>query len=313
MASGLYPFTSFFQALLLLVFLVHCGKAPDEGKKAETGKGPNKPPIIKAAEIQPKAPKAEEDLGVAVRSSDPEGNPVELRFQWKINGEEVTDGTDDTLSAEFFQKGDEVECVIFPTDGMMEGKAFTTPPVEIANTLPVIYGMRFKSEVLSPGDEVEIDVKVQDPDDDPISIESEWYVNDQSAQEGGLRFSPANSKKKDRIFVKLSAHDGEGRGPWIKSRILTIQNRPPRIVTTPPSKWGKEEGFHYKVEAVDPDGDPVRVRIKGGLPPGMVWKEDALSLTWYPPEDAKGSFSVTIVAEDNDGGVSTQKITLNPS
>ncbi len=315
MPLTIHRLCALFQAILFLTLLAHCGKAQDEGERSKAGKGAdNKPPFIKSAKIQPSLATVKRDLGVIVQKSiDPDGDPVEYMFQWLIDGEEVQDGTDDILSKDLLQKGQEIQCIITPTDGKVEGEPFITKPVRITNSLPVIDKIEIKPEKLFPGDTAEVIVQAHDLDDDPISILYEWYLNDRSVLEGEMIFSLADTKKKDRLYVKISVEDEEGQGQTVQSKILTLQNRPPSIQSEPPTSWNTDDGFQYRVNAMDPDGDPVRVHVEGKLPPGMVWNKEARTLTWKPRVKVKGPFKFKIVAEDNDGGVSTQEFTLTLS
>jgi hypothetical protein len=303
------------QATLFLTLLAYCGKAQEEGEQSKAGKGPdNRPPVIKSAKIQPAFPTVKSDLGVIVQKSiDPDGNPIEYVFQWLINGEEVQNGTDDILSKDMLQKGQEIQCVIIPTDGEVEGEPFITKPVMVANSLPVIDKIEIKPEMLVPGEKAELHVQAHDLDDDPISILCEWFLNDQSVLEGEMSLSLADTKKKDRLYVRVSVEDEEGQGQSIQSKILTLQNRPPQIRSEPPAKWNTGDVFRYRVEAMDPDGDPVQVRVEGKMPSGMVWDRDSLILTWKPRENAIGPFKLQVIAEDNDGGVCKQEFTLTLS
>lgn len=300
-----------FVLFLPLVFLVHCGKGSEEAEEKQARGGQNRAPVIQDAEIIPQEPSVKMDLTVAIRSADPDGDSVAYRYQWMVNGDEVPNATDDTLSGRLFKRGDLVQCRIIPTDGRMWGGAFTTSPVEILNAVPMVDDIRYKDEVLLAGDVAEVEVEVSDPDDDSVSISYDWWVNKRSVQKNGPRFSLAECHKHDRIFVRVRASDAEGYGPWIQSKILMVQNCPPRILSVPPARWSKEKGFQYEVEAEDPDGDAFQVRVEGELPPGMSWDEEARTLTWRPGEDVVGSFAVKVIAEDDEGGVSIQELTLN--
>jgi hypothetical protein len=170
----------FMQAVVALGLLARCGLGPAEEKQLGAGKGPNRPPAIKFAEIQPAAPTVKDDLGVAVKSSDPDGDAVSYQFKWFINGQEVPEASRGALSRDLFRKGDEVQCLIVPADGHTEGKGFLTRAVRIVNSLPIVEGIEIKPDVLYPGEEAQVAVKARDLDEDPISISLDWCVNDQS-------------------------------------------------------------------------------------------------------------------------------------
>jgi hypothetical protein len=312
MFYGLLRAFPFIQAILIAFFLSHCGNGVQEDEQAEVSSGvSNRPPVIKSAAIRPDCPTVKQDLRAAVLVSDPDGDPLELQYQWIINGQEARGATEETLSRNRFQKGDEIQCAIVPYDELAEGKLVVTQPVKVVDAIPVIEDIRIEPEVLLPGGEARVVVKAHDEDGDALSYFCEWYVNDQLVQTDGETCSLENLRKKDRISVKISVSDGELQRQWVQSKIVAISNRPPQIISEPPSQWDTEEGFLYTVQVVDPDEDPIRIRIEGETPPGLLWDEETLTVTWKPTDDlAEGAYGLRVIAEDGDGGTCTQEFTL---
>jgi hypothetical protein len=292
---------------VIVIGLVACG-GPSE-KAERSGSEQNRPPAIKLATIQPTAPNAQNDLVVDVHASDPDGDALEYRYQWLVNGEERATG--ERLYAGRFRKGDEVECVIVPSDGQTEGEPYTTRAVKVVNSLPVVEAIGFEPETVYPGQEARVVVQTHDSDGDRVYVRCDWYVNDTCVLEDSETLPLKDVKKGDRLSVRVNASDDEAQTRrWAESAIMMVQNRPPRIASEPPANWSLDKGFRYQVKTEDPDGDKIQVRLEGDIPPGAEWDEESATLTWKPSEDAPGPYALKVIADDGDGGTCTQSFTL---
>jgi hypothetical protein len=295
---------------LSLIFLTHCGKPAGEHERIQGAKNANRPPVIEYVSIQPGAPTAGQDLWADVKAKDPDGDPVEYDFEWMVNGAEVPNAAESTLPSGWFQKGDEVKCLVVPSDGRIKGQPEASQTITIANSPPVIDEIRIEPDVLRREDEARVVVEAHDLDGDPITVKCDWYTNDRCVRQGEDAFSVNDCKPRDFIYAVVSVSDGEAQSPWTQSKTIMVQNNPPRIVSEPPANWDSAQGFQYVVETVDQDGDPVQVHVEGELPPGMVWNGQTSLLAWNPPAELEGEFPLKIVAEDNNGGVFSQTFTL---
>jgi hypothetical protein len=75
-------------------------------------------------------------------------------------------------------------------------------------------------------------------------------------------------------------------------------NRPPEIATPGAQQIAEREDLNLDLEILDPDGDPLRVFVRG-LPPGARWDEPRRRLEFTPDFIQGGQqWTVTIVADD---------------
>jgi hypothetical protein len=120
------------------------------------------------------------DLTVSAVGEDIDGDPVEFRYQWVINGEEDTFLTEPTLPAASYAEGDTVQIRIVPYDGFDEGAPYESAVLAVPNAPPVITSQPpLTFEAL----EYSYQVAASDPDDTELA----FSLNDPPA---GMSISP---------------------------------------------------------------------------------------------------------------------------
>lgn len=301
-----------FSVVLFLLVLWCCGRSPSsvEDKEKKGAKSPNRPPIVLRAEIQPRNPSVRDILGVAVESTDPDGDEVQNQFQWIVNGEPLEGGTEPLLEGSILKKGDTVQCLVVPTDGESEGAPFMTDTVKIANSLPVVRRVDLVWSGALPGAKLELASEAEDADGDGLTWISQWFVNGEIVNTNASSISTAGLKKGDRVAARVCVSDGEPSQVCLWSKEIVLPNRAPEIISRPQTRWTPQEGFVYQIQVRDPDGDEVRVKIKGDLPDGAVWDPSAMVLRWTPRPGLENRGTIVFVAEDSDGGWTIQELAL---
>jgi Putative Ig domain len=85
------------------------------------------------------------------------------------------------------------------------------------------------------------------------------------------------------------------------------QNRPPVIVTDPPTTGTVGLQYTYNPSAIDPDGDPLTFDLPIS-PGGMMIDPQTGRITWTP--SAAGAFPVTLRVRDSAGAAALQDYTI---
>ena len=98
----------------------------------------NTKPKLSFARIQPYPAYADDQLEVVVTASDDDDDYIEYTVEWSKNGQAIENETSRVLTSGNFKRGDSIQCKVIPSDREEEGKAFTTTPIVIANSPPVI-------------------------------------------------------------------------------------------------------------------------------------------------------------------------------
>lgn len=124
---------------------------------------PNRPPRLERVQIHP----AEriiggQDVWVAVLAEDPEGDPIEIRYTWSVNGEEQEE-TGSVFSSRFLRRGDRVRVRVVAADWGGESQPIESPPLRVENAAPVI---RSSPDGTGPDGVFRYQVQAEDPEGD---------------------------------------------------------------------------------------------------------------------------------------------------
>ncbi|MHB8707580.1 MAG: Ig domain-containing protein [Desulfuromonadales bacterium] len=98
----------------------------------------NSPPKITGISATPEQVFADSNIKVVPVAEDKDGDPVEFRYQWLVNGEANPFLTEDTLAGDHFNKGDVLQIKITPFDGFEEGPVYESFTMTIPNAPPLI-------------------------------------------------------------------------------------------------------------------------------------------------------------------------------
>lgn len=263
----------------------------------------NRPPRIERVRIEPERPLPGQTLRALVEASDPDGDPVRLRYAWTVEGRPAGEGRSPTLEAEF-AKDERVEVSVVASDG--RGESTATATARVRNRPPVLHGVYLSvEEEVDSGDRVLAGPEASDPDGDPLEFEYAWLVNGEPVEEPEGRVFPAEGVRRgDRIQVRVVAYDGEDRSHPVTSPAVRVGNSAPEIAGLPEPR--REDGtFHYDFEARDPDGDAqLRFRL-AQAPEGMTIDPVLGVATWRPELSQVGSHPVEVVVTDGHGAEST--------
>jgi hypothetical protein len=139
----------------------------------------NSPPVVATLAVSP-APLRTSDLAVVAASgSDPDGHAVTLSYAWTVDGAPVGAGTtlDGTV---WFERGQTVEVIATPFDGIDLGSPRSSGPMVVANSPPTAPIVVIDPAAPKAGrDDLVclIDKASSDLDGDPITYAFTWLVD----------------------------------------------------------------------------------------------------------------------------------------
>jgi hypothetical protein len=275
------------------------------GHRAVTDAPGNQPPVVERVSLEPQEPLPGSEVRATVKAADPDGDPVTLAYEWRLDGERLrTDGP--AVRLEYAAKGQELEVRVRASDGTSQS-APVRESTTIANQRPEVMGLRVDPlEEVARGGTVVVSPHAQDADGDPLEFRYRWTVNGREVEEEGESLSTDGLRRGDEILVEVVASDGDAESARFVSAPVRVGNAPPAIVSSPGA--GFEGGvFRYRLEARDPDGDRgLRYRLLSG-PEGMTVDPVLGQVEWKPRRDQTGKHTVDVAVEDPAGGSGAQK------
>lgn len=266
----------------------------------------NAAPQVTSVSLQPNEPQPGTVVQATARATDPDGDSVHIRYEWRVAGGRVAGGSDGALLVPELRKGENLVVDAIASDGRAESEAMSAQ-VRVGNRPPAVTGIRFEpTDGVKPGETVIAVADGTDPDGDPIDFQYEWRVGDEVQRETRERFDTSELKRDDRLSVRVVATDGDDESQPVESRFLALGNSAPNIVSLPPPSMSADGRFVYGVEAKDPDGDRnLRYRL-GTAPEGA--KVDPLlgEITWKPNVQQQGKHAIEVIVSDGHGGETSQ-------
>lgn len=243
--------------------------------------------------------------GDSLRAISLNGVPIES-YRWEINNQIVEGEKDSSLPPGLARKGDTVTVI-----ATSQGRD-TQATVQIVNSPPKVVDLPFSPADFYQGVDITVTPRVEDPDDDSVSFDFIWSINDEvlTGEEGGS-LSGNNFKRGDRIALQVTPFDGVNHGETFRSRAVVVPNAAPDIISTPPVNF-KSRVYRYQVKAEDVDGDSLSYNLEAA-PAGMVINQTTGEVVWPIGTDQSGEHKVKIVVLDETLAKAFQEYTITIS
>ena len=201
-----------------------------EAESALPSSAPNEAPVIDSLRLEPADPQPGDRLTARVESSDPDGDAVQLSYEWRIDGTRSRD-RGHSLRVDEGVSSIEVRVTASDPEGASDRDHAL---VYVANRPPEIVGV-----VIEPAGEATAlrdllaSPRASDPDGDDLSYRFAWRVNGSSAGDGGPELSRRSFHRGDRIELWVVASDGQDESERFEIEPIPIVNSPPEISSTP--------------------------------------------------------------------------------
>lgn len=177
---------------------------PEPEAPAEAPKR-NKPPVVREATLETRAPREADDIVAKVEATDPENNNVQETYTWLLNGEEVLGFHDNRLTAGPYKRGDVVSARVALSDGELTTIA-ELGSVTIVNTNPTIDNPPSRIDHLDG-----MQLSARDEDGDSITWKMEGAPDGLTIDPAGkVHYKPSMTAAGGKYTVKITADDGNG-------------------------------------------------------------------------------------------------------
>jgi hypothetical protein len=143
----------------------------------------NSVPSVQSVEITPGVLRTDDLATVTAVPYDADGDPVSLRYQWKVNGTNLAGATGATLSGvSSFRKGDRVSVSAWASDAGGEGPERTSAVLTVQNSAPSAPELTLTASTALPGDDVRCAIlrPSVDPDGDTVAYSFSWSAGGQT-------------------------------------------------------------------------------------------------------------------------------------
>ena len=125
----------------------------------------NSPPKVVSVPFRPQTINRGVDITVTPVGFDADGDGVQFKYQWAINGRELSENTP-VLDGTLFKKGDQVSLTVTPYDVDGDGVVHKTIPLVIPNAAPRMVSV---SLVENKGYVARYRAAAEDPDGDSLT------------------------------------------------------------------------------------------------------------------------------------------------
>lgn len=173
------------------------------------------------------------------------------------------------------------------------------PPIAHVDQPPRIEQLQLSPARPTIREDLSAVVKSSDPEGSWVDTHYKWTVNDHELYHRTAdRLPKSELKKGDVVVLAVEVSDGTNSVERALPPV-TIANSDPIWLTDPRTM---KEVIGKRLQAQDPDGDPVNYRLEGA-PAGMNIDSKGGLLTYKGSEDAEaGDYQIAVIAEDDDGG-----------
>lgn len=268
----------------------------------------NSAPVIESVSVEPRTARPGETIRALVEASDPDGDDLELHYEWRLDGRVDSQATE-RFHVTSAAKRSRIQVTVVASDGSEQSQPVTAT-ARVGNLPPILQGVVIEPlGQVTAGRDVIASPRATDPDGDDVSFRYRWDVNGSTVDETGPVLSSSHYERGDSIRVIVTATDGQDDSDALRSDPIPVVNSPPKI-TSQPGAIGDDGVFRYTIEAEDPDGDRgFRYRLTEG-PPGMDLDTVSGTLTWTPREDQAGRHNVKIEVADLKGARAQQSFVV---
>jgi hypothetical protein len=295
------------KGLIVLSLLAGCGSG-DERQSAQTATpagqqstkavASSSPAGVKVS-LAPATPLSCDCLTIVVS-----GRVTSGKISWFLDSELVQEGESSQYCVPEGARGKTVKVVL--------GEALDGPgtSVTVGNAPPEVLDTQLKLIVEGEKRYLESLPVARDIDQDVVTFTYKWYVNgepDQSQTEN--RLDIGNIKRGDLVKLEILPNDGTVAGPLYATLESPVPGSPPRIISTPPTKFKAVE-FVYQVKGTDPDGDQLTYSLEKP-PQGAVIDAKTGLINWPLTRVAPGEYKLTIVVTDSEEQKARQEFSIN--
>ena len=158
-------------------------------------------------------------------------------------------------------------------------------------------------------DTLKADVRLQE--EEGITLKYQWMKDGVEIPKANEVSLPGSLLKKKRwIAVKVTPYRGDSALAPVRSSPVWVFNSPPQITEEKKTLEIRQDSpLILQVKAIDADNDPVTFSLDTSIK-SMTINPMTGIITWPSQQKKSGRYQVKVTAADNDGGKSSQMLTI---
>ncbi len=246
---------------------------------------------------------------------DEDNDPEQYKFDWFVDGGELPGEVGDSLAADSFVKHQFVHCVATPFDGYDDGEPVIAPPVEVANSLPVVASAAVDPAEGTKGNTFTcIAGQASDADGDDVTVAFQWLADGLPVPgQTAATWLPSSQVAGTGISCVVLPDDGEQSGKPVTSEAVVLGNTAPSIgsVTLSPDEIYTDTKLTCTAEGVE-DFESDQVTL------AYAWFVDEVELPGEALKTLEGDLfakhqAVRCEVTPDDGLVTGDAVSSDPS
>jgi len=219
---------------------------------------------------------------------------------WQVNGASESSAQPDRFDCSGSKRGDRIIAV-----AVVNGQEIRSNEVLVQNTPPELRDVHLQISTTAQGDTLAITAAPSDADEDKVTLQYSWTVNNLPAGNGETLTRAL--KRNDVVRVEVIAYDGQSYGEKIVLT-QTIANHLPVFVEHQDFTFSGGI-ISYRARALDADGDQIAFSLDSPTA-GMSIDRVSGTLVWKVPDDFRGDQTATVVAQDGNLGTAQYTVTF---
>lgn len=252
----------------------------------------NRLPEIAAIDAGALVTRENEDWSLPLAISDADGDKIALSLQDAPKGMTLQ-GNTLSWRPDFEQAGQH-DIRIKAADA--EGSSLTRLSITVENVNRLPHFISQPETQLTETDSFRYDIRAFDADQTFLQYQLVQGPENASLSGSVLTWQTGYEDAGTHPFV-ISASDGESTVEQRFELSVKNLNRPPVFRSTPVTSINETDSFDYLIDAIDPDGEPVRLEILA-LPPEI--RQDGNRLLWQTDYRSAGQYPVKLRAHDSE-------------
>ena len=189
----------------------------------------NSPPTVSSVQLSPPTVRTDTTITARTMTSDPDGDAVNLTFDWRVDGQSVCVQGPKLDGTQHFDEGQTVRLQVTPSDGKVQGQTVTSMPVTVQNTPPGKPAISISPSNARPDDNLtcNVDTDAPDADGDNVTYSYQWSG---PRMVSGKTVSSSQTSGGETWNCTVTPNDGQADGtPSSASRF--VGNQPPSAPT----------------------------------------------------------------------------------